>query len=73
MPENDKTNEALKKEYATSISDYNTCQRLGLALDEETNNTYNEFYAKYQELQRKLNEKSSALNKYKQKLAQLQA
>lgn len=65
--------EALKKEYATSISDYNTCQRLGLALDEETNNTYNEFYAKYQELQRKLNEKSSALNKYKQKLAQLQA
>ena len=65
--------ETLKKEYATSISDYNTCQRLGLALDEETNNTYNEFYAKYQELQRKLNEKSSALNKYKQKLAQLQA
>lgn len=63
----------LNKEYSNAISDYNTCQRLGLVLDEETNVKYNEYWAKYQELQRKLNEKSSALNKYKQKLEQLKA
>lgn len=65
--------EKLNKEYSSAISDYNTCQRLGLVLDEETNLRYNEYYQKYQELQRKLNDKSSALNKYKQKLEQLKA
>ena len=65
--------EKLNKEYSNAISDYNTCQRLGLVLDEETNAKYSEYYQKYQELQRKLNEKSSALNKYKQKLEQLKA
>ena len=65
--------EKLNKEYASAISDYNTCQRLGLALDQETLEQYNEYYQKYQELQKKLNEKSSALNKYKQKLEQLKA
>lgn len=63
--------EKLNKEYASAISDYNTCQRLGLALDEEASSKYTEYYQKYQDLQRKLNEKSSALNKYKSKLEQL--
>lgn len=63
--------EKLNKEYASAISDYNSCQRLGLVLDDESNARYTEYFQKYNELQRKLNEKSSALNKYKQKLEQL--
>lgn len=65
--------ECLKKKYASAINDYQTCQQLGLPVDEETNNVYREYVKDYQELQSKLNSKTSALQTYKSKLEQIKA
>lgn len=65
--------ESLKKKYASAINDYQTCQKLGLPIDDETNNVYREYIKDYQELQSKLNSKTSALQTYKVKLEQVKA
>ena len=64
--------EALSKKYAKTISEYTTCSTLGLPFDEEVVNSYNSYQNELEELTKQLNSKNSALQTYRNKLAQLQ-
>ena len=64
--------ETLKKRYAKTISEYHTCEQLGLPFDEETRSNYVEYSESLAKLQGELNSKNSALQTYRNKLALLQ-
>ena len=68
----EKDMESLKKRYAKAISEYNTCEQLGLPFDEETIKSYAEYKEGFAKLQGEYNSKNSALQTYKNKLALLQ-